>query len=129
MILTPSGVPPTLVTGPRGATDGLRTGRHPPGLRTGIPAAALLPRPRPESLSVRHTGAGGLRGAVHARRQPHEMAPRSHQLVLRALPAAGAPAGLRPLPRRLRLPVQLLLLHGGADAPPAGTRVALPAHR
>ena len=77
---------------------------------------ALRRRPRP------HRGPGGAAlarrpdRAVHARRQPGEVAPRAHDLVLRDLPAAAAPARLRPLPGGVRLPVQLLLRSGRAAA-------------
>jgi hypothetical protein len=49
--------------------------------------------------ALRHRG---LRRAVDAGRQPHEVAPRAHELVLRDVRPEAAPAGYRPLDPRTR---------------------------
>ena len=56
--------------------------------------------------------AGGSGRPVDAGREPDQVAPRAHDLVLRAVPAHAASAGLPRLRRRLRLSVQLLLRRG-----------------
>src|SRR5690606_12512426 len=65
----------------------------------------------------RRPGARGHGRTVDAGCQPHEVASRAHELVLRAVRADGAAAGLEATREDLPVPVQLLL--------PAGRRAAL----
>ena len=75
--------------------------------------ASLLERySRGRAAQRRARGAALGRGPgapVDARREPDQVAPRAHELVLRDLRARGAVAGLPPLPSRLPRALQLLL--------------------
>ncbi len=61
-------------------------------------------------------GDRGLRGAEHAGREPGQVAPGAHQLVLRAVPVTAAAAGLSAVSSRVRVPVQLVLPGGRPHA-------------
>ena len=69
----------------------------------------------------------GRDGAVDARREPREVAPRAHELVLRDLRARAGRAGRAAVPPRVRLPLQLLLRRGRAAAAAARARPPLAA--
>ena len=71
----------------------------------------------------------GPDGAVHGRRQSHQVAPGPRHVVLRDVRAGAERARLRALPPGLRVPVQLLLRAGGPAAPAPGPRAADPARR
>ncbi len=88
-------------------------------------AGALQGRTCLHGGSLRTPGRGRLRDPVHAGRQPYEVAPRPHQLVLRDLRASRPFARLRAFPSRLRLLVQLLLRSGRGpfQQAPQGTPV------
>ncbi len=64
---------------------------------------SLPRRPRRDRAPCRALEPGRPADPVDAGRQPGEMAPRPHHLVLRAIPARRALRGLQALPPRLRL--------------------------
>ena len=68
-------------------------------------------------------------GAVDARREPDQMAPGAHDLVLRDVRAARGGGRLPAVPSRLRLPVQLVLRGCRGRVTPAPSGVCCPGRR
>ena len=68
---------------------------------------------------------GGLRDPVHAGREPGQMAPRAHDVVLRDLRARAEPARLPAVRPGVPRAVQFVLQRGRREAPAAGARHAV----
>ena len=92
--------------------------------RRGVPT-----RPGPHRDVGRAAVAGGPDRPVDARRQPDQVAPGPHHLVLRDVRARPARRRLRALPPGLRLPLQLLLRGGRASGIPGPSGAWSPARR
>jgi hypothetical protein len=124
--------PPHPITRSRRDGSGASRGRGPGGRRGRASAVAgpggpLRGGAPGQRGAVRAAGARGLRGPVHAGREPRQVAPGPHHLVLRDL-RAGAPPRPRALPSRFRVPVQLLLQQRGLPVPEAAAGPADSAH-
>src|SRR5581483_1367194 len=106
----------------------------PPGGRAAVRAVSGWPAPAISEgallyrAHLRAAGAGGLRRPVHARREPHEVAPGAHLLVLRDLRPLLGPPRLPPLPPAVQLSVQLLLQRRGRAPRPPAAGAAHPPH-
>ncbi|CAA9353687.1 MAG: hypothetical protein AVDCRST_MAG40-3032, partial [uncultured Gemmatimonadaceae bacterium] len=98
--------------------------RSPPARRRpgGAAGRPLRRRARAHRGAVRAARRRGLRGELDARREPHEVAPRAYELVLRDVRARAARPRLRADRRALRLLVQLVLRAGGGAALPRAAR-------
>ena len=90
---------------------------------------SLSDGPQRDRAPRRAADAGGSADPVDAGRQPGEMAPRPHHLVLRAIPARRALPRLPAVPSRLRLPVQFLLCQRRPPACPPPARPSDPPRR